>query len=254
MNLLILYAFLATLFTYFITALGASLVFFFKSVNKKILDVMLGISSGIMIAASFWSLLSPAISLCNDLGRNNFIEPAIGFILGGVLIIISDILLEKTNINKKDDKKSLLLTFAVTMHNIPEGMAVGVAFGLISLGIPQATLASAILLALGIGLQNFPEGACVSMPLKATGKSPKQAFLIGQASGLVEPIAGIIGSIFSLTIQNCLPFILSFSAGSMIAVVCSELIPDAFEDNKTLATIGVISGFVLMMILDIALN
>lgn len=250
----ILLAFLATLFTYFITALGASLVFFFKSVNKKVLDIMLGLSSGIMIAASFWSLLNPAISLCEELGRSGFFEPALGFILGGSLIIFSDILLEKKNKFKNEDKKTFLLAFAVTLHNIPEGMAVGVAFGLISSNIPGATLASACLLALGIGLQNFPEGACVAMPIRGSGESRKKAFLIGQASGLVEPIAGILGALFAIIIQNSLPLLLSFSAGAMIAVVCSELIPDAFEDNKTLASIGVILGFVLMMVLDVALG
>lgn len=254
MNNTILFAFLATLFTYLITAIGASLVFFFKSVNKKVLDVMLGLSSGIMIAASFWSLLNPAITLCEELERSGFIEPAIGFILGGALIIVSDILLEKKNKFKNEDKKSLLLAFAVTLHNIPEGMAVGVAFGLISAGIPGATLTSACLLALGIGLQNFPEGACVAMPIRASGKTRKKAFIIGQASGLVEPLAGVLGALFAITVQNSLPLLLSFSAGAMIAVVCSELIPDAFEDNKTLASIGVIFGFVLMMVLDVALG
>lgn len=254
MNNTIFLAFLATLFTYLITALGASLVFFFKSVNKKILDVMLGLSSGIMIAASFWSLLNPAIILCEELGRSGFIEPGIGFIMGGSLIIIADVILEKKNNFRNDDKKSLLLAFAVTLHNIPEGMAVGVAFGLISSGIPGATLASACLLALGIGLQNFPEGACVAMPIRGSGKTRKEAFFIGQASGLVEPIAGVLGALFAIAVQNSLPILLSFSAGAMIAVVCSELIPDAFEDNKTLASIGIILGFVLMMILDVALG
>lgn len=250
----ILYAFIATLFTYTLTALGAALVFLFKNVNKKILDIMLGFSSGIMIAASFWSLLDPAISLSESLGKAPYITPGIGFILGGLLIILSDIILERKSKITNKNKQSFLLVFAVTLHNIPEGMAVGVAFGLLSSGLPEATLLSALLLALGIGLQNFPEGACVAMPLRANGKTRMKSFLIGQASGLVEPIAGVIGALFAFFIQNSLPFLLSFSAGAMIAVVCSELIPDAFNDNKTFSSIGVIFGFVLMMILDVALS
>ncbi len=250
----ILLAFIATLFTYTITALGASLVFIFKTVNKKVLDIMLGFSSGIMIAASFWSLLNPAIALSEELGKKPYIIPALGFILGGLLIIISDILLEKKAQLNSKNKQSLLLVCAVTMHNIPEGMAVGVAFGLLNSNISGATLASAILLAVGIGLQNFPEGACVAMPLRANGKSRTKSFLIGQASGLVEPLAGVIGALFAISVQNALPFLLSFSAGAMIAVVCSELIPEAFKDNKTFASIGVLTGFVIMMVLDVALG
>ena len=250
----ILLAFFATLFTYFITALGASLVFFFKNVNKKLLDIMLGFSSGIMIAASFWSLLNPAIELAQQIGKTPYIEPAIGFLLGGLLIIVSDIILEKKAKIQSKNKQSFLLVFAVTLHNVPEGMAIGVAFGLLNANIPGVTLISAILLAIGIGLQNFPEGACVSMPLLASGKSRTKAFVIGQASGLVEPIAGIIGALFAIAVQNALPFLLSFSAGAMIAIVCSELIPDAFKDNKTFASIGVLTGFIIMMVLDVALG
>lgn len=245
---------IATTFTYFITALGASLVFFFKKVNKKILDLMMGFAAGVMIAASFWSLISPAIELALQLGRVGYIEPAIGFFLGGLFIIISDIILnKKTKIDSKT-KRTILLTSSVTLHNIPEGMAVGVAFGTLALGIPGITLISAILLALGIGIQNFPEGVCIAMPIRGEGASRKKAFFLGQASGIVEPFAGVLGVYFALTIQNILPFLLSFSAGAMIAVVCSELIPDSFKDNKTIASVGVLLGFIIMMILDVGLS
>jgi len=245
---------IATLFTYFITALGASLVFFFKKVNRKILDLMMGFAAGVMIAASFWSLISPAIELAHELGRISYLEPAIGFFLGGLFIIVSDILLNKRIKVDNKTKRTLLLTTSVTLHNIPEGMAIGVAFGILALGIPEASLISAILLAIGIGIQNFPEGICIAMPLRGDGATRKKAFFLGQASAIVEPIAGVLGVFFALSIQSILPFILSFSAGAMIAVVCSELIPESFKDNKTIASFGVLLGFIVMMILDVGLG
>lgn len=245
---------IATLFTYFVTMLGAGLVFFFKSLNKKILDLMMGFAGGVMIAASFWSLLSPSIELCKELGRIAYIEPSLGFFAGGLFVIGSDVLINKLTKFERSSKRTLLLTSAVTLHNIPEGMAVGVAFGTFAIGAPGATLIGAVLLALGIGLQNFPEGACVSMPVRGSGASRTKAFLIGQATGIVEPIAGVLGVIFALSVKNILPFLLSFSAGAMIAVVCSELIPDSFKDNKVLASVGILSGFIIMMILDVALG
>jgi ZIP family zinc transporter len=249
----------ATLFTYFVTVLGAATVFFFKSMNQKVLDLMLGFAAGVMTAASFWSLLNPAIELTEELGGNAWLTPAIGFILGGVLIIGSDIILTKLTACKcgggnNNTKRCILLTSAVTLHNIPEGLAVGVAFGSVAAGIEGATVYSAMLLAFGIGLQNFPEGVCVAMPLRRAGVSRIKSFAIGQASGIVEPIAGVVGVVFAMTMRQALPVALSFSAGAMIAVVCSELIPEAFKDNKTLASFGVLSGFTVMMVLDVALG
>lgn len=250
----VLQAFLATSFTYFVTMLGAGTVFIFKKINAKILDYMMGFAGGVMIAASFWSLLAPAIEISLSLNRSGFIETAIGFFFGGIFIILSDLLLKKKENVPLQSKKNILITTAVTMHNIPEGMAIGVAFGSLFTSSTDASLISAMLLALGIGIQNFPEGACVSMPLLSSGASKKKAFLIGQASGIVEPIAGVIGALFALFIQNLLPFLLAFSAGSMIAVVCSELIPESFKDNKTIATLGILSGFIVMMVLDVSLG
>lgn len=259
----VLQGLLATIFTWLITALGASLVFFFKDVKKSILNLMLGFGAGVMIAASFWSLLNPAIELCEELGFNAWFIPAIGFIFGGLFIVLSDKFLDRysfkdlgniTTRQAKSYKKSILLVLAVTLHNIPEGLAVGVAFGSAALGIPGCTIMSAILLAVGIGLQNFPEGAAVSLPLRREGFSLKKSFLYGQASGLVEPIAGVLGVIMALTMRSILPSLLAFSAGAMIGVVSSELIPEACLENKNLTTIGVIFGFVVMMILDVALG
>lgn len=250
----ILLAFLATLFTYIITILGASIVFLFKNFNQKILDIMMGFAGGVMIAASFWSLLAPAISLLEQLNRPKYLETSIGFVLGGSFILLSDIFLSKKIKVEENKKKTLLITSAVTLHNIPEGMAVGVAFGSLSLNIPEVSLIGASLLALGIGLQNFPEGLCVSLPLRKSGMSRKKAFFYGQMSGIVEPIFGVIAAIGAMFIQNIMPFLLSFSAGAMIAVVTSELIPDSFKDNKLLASIGLLLGFSVMMILDVALG
>ena len=250
----ILLAFFATLFTYIITILGASIVFLFKNFNQKILDIMMGFAGGVMIAASFWSLLAPAISLLEQLNRPKYLETSIGFILGGSFILLSDIFLSKKIKVEENKKKILLITSAVTLHNIPEGMAVGVAFGSLSLNIPGVSLIGACLLALGIGLQNFPEGLCVSLPLRKSGMSRKKAFFYGQMSGIVEPIFGVIAAIGAMFIQNIMPFLLSFSAGAMIAVVTSELIPDSFKDNKLLASIGLLLGFSVMMVLDVALG
>ncbi len=242
---------IATFFTYFLTALGASCVYFLHTYNQKVLDVMMGVAAGVMIAASFWSLLSPAIDICQTLGRNQFIEPMIGFISGGIFILVTDYLIGlKTKINKQ----SILLTSAMTMHNIPEGMAVGVAFGSLAINLPGASLIGATLLALGIGIQNLPEGICASIPLYNNGMSKHKAFFYGQISGLVEPIFGILGILFAITVQNALPILLSFSAGAMIAVVATELIPSSFKDNKNLATIGLLIGFSIMMVLDVALS
>ena len=249
--------FLATLFTYSITVLGAAVVFLFKSVQQKMFDFMMGISGGVMIAASYWSLLEPAISLSDKIHQNAAMICAIGFTLGGFFIIGSDLFLERTmqNSTKGDGRKRcILLVTAVTMHNIPEGLAVGVAFGNAGIAGDMSTLFGAIMLAVGIGIQNFPEGTCVAMPLRREGASRGKSFLIGQFSGIVEPVAGVIGAIFALNVQTALPLALSFSAGAMISVVCSELVPESFRDNKHLATLGILAGFVVMMVLDVALG
>lgn len=259
----VLQGLLATTFTWSVTALGAALVFFFKVVNKNIMIMMLGFAAGVMIAASFWSLLEPAISLCEKLGYNSVVMPCLGFVCGGFFIIAADRLLNKYSFTSfgfdnpqrtKSMRRSILLVTAITLHNIPEGLAVGVAFGGVALGIPGCDMIGALLLALGIGLQNFPEGASVSLPLRREGFSRKKAFLYGQASGLVEPIAGVLGVLAVMGIRSILPFLLSFSAGAMIGVVGSELIPEAACSNKNLATLGIVSGFMVMMLMDVALG
>jgi len=262
----ILQGLIATLFTWFITALGAALVFFFKKFDKRVLNSMLGFAAGVMLAASFWSLLNPAIELSEELGYSGFVIPAIGFFLGGAFLIFADklmdtysygVVVDKNNENTPKAtsyRKSILLVLAVTLHNIPEGLAVGVAFGGVAAGIPGTSIAAALALALGIGLQNFPEGAAVSLPLRGEGLSRTKSFFYGQASGLVEPMAGVIGVIAALSVRSLLPFLLSFSAGAMVAVVGSELLPEASIENKKLTTLGLILGFIVMMILDVALG
>ena len=252
-------ALIATTFTWGITALGALLVCFFKEMNKKVLDTVLGFSAGVMIAASFWSLLSPALDLSNELGYIEWLLPTLGFIFGGLFVLLSDKFLEKVLQNKRSMqkaslKRSILLVSAITIHNIPEGMAIGVAFGGIASGIPGMTVSGAVMLAIGIGIQNLPEGAAVSLPLRSEGFSRWKAFLIGQASALVEPISAVIGVLLVVSIRSMLPFLLSFAAGAMIIVVARELLPESVKDNKNLSTFGVICGFVLMMVLDVALG
>ncbi|MCL2035275.1 MAG: ZIP family metal transporter [Oscillospiraceae bacterium] len=247
----------ATLFTYFVTALGASTVFFFKSMNQKALDMMLGFAAGVMIAASFWSLLAPAIELSAELGGNAWFMAVTGFLFGGVFVIGSDVVLSRAGFIQEKGatlKRSILLTSSVTLHNIPEGLAVGVAFGSVAAGVEGASIFGAMMLAFGIGIQNFPEGVCVAMPLRRDGYTRAKSFFIGQASGVVEPVSGVLGVLFALAVRSALPFVLSLSAGAMIAVVCSELIPESFKDNKIIAAIGVLFGFAVMMALDVALG
>ena len=255
----ILQALIATTFTWGITLLGALVVCFFKEVNKKALNTILGFSAGVMIAASFWSLLLPSIELSEELGYIAWGLPALGFILGGLFVLLSDKFLDKTlsdkNSIKKDSlKRSILLVSAITLHNIPEGMSIGVAFGGISSGVSGMTLIGAIMLAVGIGIQNFPEGAAVSLPLRKEGFSRRKSFFIGQASALVEPISAVIGVILVLAVRSILPILLSFAAGAMITVASRELLPESISENKNLSTLGLISGFVLMMVLDVALG
>ena len=252
----ILLAFVATIFTWMITALGASIVFFFKKVNKTILDCMLSIAAGVMIAASFWSLLSPSIEMAENLGMNKIIMPTLGFISGGLLLVISDKIFQKKSNTISDKKKRIfMLIFSITMHNIPEGLAVGVAFGSVMYGLEGATILSALGLALGIGIQNFPEGTAVSVPLRREGLSRKKAFFYGQLSGIVEPIAGVIGALLVLKVRFILPFLLAFAAGAMIYVVAQELIPESQTNKrKDLMALFTIIGFSVMMILDVALG
>jgi len=254
----------ATLFTWFVTALGASLVFIFKSINKTVLNGMLGFAAGVMIAASFWSLLAPAIEMAEAAGTTAWIPAVLGFLGGGAFLLLVDKLLPHLHIGHPDDEaegiktswqRSVLLVLAITLHNIPEGLAVGVAFGAIAAGLPSAALPGAIALAIGIGIQNFPEGAAVSIPLRREGLSRLKSFLYGQASGIVEPIAGVLGAAAVILMKPILPYALSFAAGAMIYVVIEELIPEAQLDRKTdIATIGAMLGFAIMMVLDVALG
>ncbi len=257
----VIQALIATAFTYAVTAAGAAVVFFFKKVNKIVLNLMLGFGAGVMIAASFWSLLSPAIELCEELGYSSFIYPSLGFLCGGLFVVAAGKMLDRYSDkffdhaeNREGLKRSILLVTAVTLHNIPEGMAIGVAFGTAAIKIPGCSVIGASLLSLGIGLQNFPEGVAVSLPLRREGASREKSFFYGQLSGLVEPIAAIIGVAAALTIRSIQPFLLAFSAGAMIAVVAAELIPESAREHKNLCAIGVIAGFIVMMVLDVALG
>ena len=260
-------ALLATLFTWGVTALGASLVFFFKSINRTVLNGMLGFAAGVMIAASFWSLLAPAIEMSESLGQTAWLTAAVGFLAGGAFLWLVDVTLPHLHMGLEVDKaegiktgwqRSVLLVLAITLHNIPEGLAVGVAFGAAAFDQSTASLAGAVALALGIGLQNFPEGAAVSIPLRREGFSRTKAFLYGQASGIVEPIAGVLGAIAVISMRPILPYALAFAAGAMIYVVIEELIPEAQNNaggtSTNVATIGCMLGFAVMMILDVALG
>ncbi|MBU1142048.1 MAG: ZIP family metal transporter [Firmicutes bacterium] len=261
-------ALLGTLFTWGLTALGASLVFFFKNIHRDIFNLMLGFASGVMIAASFWSLLAPAIDMAEEQGAISWLVVAVGFALGGIFLYIADKTVPHMHFGFNHDKEGLptklkrniLLVFSITLHNIPEGLAVGVAFGAIQYisGDPLAATLSAIGLAIGIGIQNFPEGAAVSIPLRQEGMSRKKAFMYGQASGLVEPISGVLGAILVTYVSVILPYALAFAAGAMIYVVVEELIPEAQQKQTPkgahYAVLGVMVGFIMMMMLDVALG
>lgn len=248
----------ASLFCWLVTALGAATVFFFKKENRKAMDVLTGFAAGVMIAASFWSLLSPAIEIGEQLGYVKWLFPVIGFICGGLFVTGVSVLLDKnTALNAKttpSQRRSFLLVFSVALHNIPEGMCVGVAFGAVTAGVEGSAVAGALTLAVGIALQNFPEGAGVALPLLREGVRKSKAFLIGQLSGIVEPIFAVLGYFLCTAVKASLPFCLAFSAGAMIAVVASELIPDACREHKNFAAIGCIVGFAVMMLMDVALG
>lgn len=260
----VMQALLGTCFTWFMTALGASLVFFFKGINRKVMDGMLGCAAGVMIAASFWSLLSPAISMVEEAGGIPWVPPLMGFLSGGLFLWAIDKILPHLHPGfptrdaegiKTSWQRSVLLVLAITLHNIPEGLAVGVAFGAAAAGHPAASIGAAIALAIGIGIQNFPEGAAVSVPLRREGLSRYKSFMYGQFSGMVEPIAGVLGAVAVVYMQPILPYALSFAAGAMIYVVAEELIPESqAEKHSDIATIGVMLGFAIMMTLDVALG
>ena len=246
-------ALIATLFTYFMTAVGASIVFFFKKISKNVMDAMLGFAAGVMTAASYFSLLSPAIDASIELNLIPWLITFIGFFSGGLLLFVADKIFNK--LLSKKNKRVLMLISSITIHNIPEGLAVGIAFGSVFFGINGATTLSAVMLAIGIGLQNFPEGSAVSIPLLREGISRKKAFFYGQLSAIVEPIFGVLGAILVLKVRILLPFFLSFAAGAMIYVVVSELIPESQSNKKKeLMAIFTIIGFSIMMILDVALG
>lgn len=257
-------ALVATLFTWFLTALGAGLVFFFKRINRKVLDGMLGFAAGVMIAASYWSLLAPAIEMAEESSIPAWVPATIGFLLGGFFLWIVDKILPHLHLGFPMEEaegintswqRSILLVLAITLHNIPEGLAVGVAFGALAADLPAANLAGAVALALGIGIQNFPEGTAVSVPLRREGLSRLKSFWYGQLSGTVEPIAGVLGAAAVILIKPMLPYALSFAAGAMIYVVVEELIPESqLEKNTDVATIGAMIGFAVMMTLDVALG
>lgn len=260
----IVQALLGTLFTWGLTALGAAMVFFFKSIQRKALDSMLGFAAGVMIAASFWSLLAPAIDMAEQDNIPGWLPAVTGFLLGGLFLWGVDKILPHLHIGlptseaegiKTSWQRSILLVLAITLHNIPEGLAVGVAFGAVAAGIPSAALAGAVALAIGIGLQNFPEGAAVSIPLRREGMSRLKSFWYGQASGIVEPIAGVLGAAAVLAMRPILPYALAFAAGAMIYVVVEELIPESQSGKDThFSTFGAMLGFAVMMLLDVALG
>ena len=260
----IIQALLATCFTYLLTALGAASVFFTKEVSKKLLDWMLGFAAGVMIAASYWSLLAPSIEMSKGQNIPMWVPPAVGFLLGGIVLRIIDKILPHLHLGyarneaegiKTSWQRSVLLVTAITLHNFPEGLAVGVAFGAAAVGLPSASLGGAIALALGIGIQNFPEGIAVAMPLRKEGLSRLKSFNMGQLSGTVEPLAGVLGAFFVLTAQSLLPYFLAFAAGAMIFVVVEEVIPESQHGgNSDLATMGAMIGFTVMMILDVSLG
>ena len=251
----VIQALIASIFTWLVTLLGALTVFFFKCINKKVLSIVLGFSAGVMLAASFWSLLIPAIDLSSKLNYIKWLIPSLGFIFGGLFVLLSDNFLDKVMVNSNVFcKKNLLLIIAITMHNIPEGMAIGVAFGGVGLNSLGVSLIGAVMLALGIGIQNFPEGAAVSLPLRSSGMSRFKSFMIGQASAIVEPIFAVIGALLVLFVQSLMPFLLSFAAGAMIIVVARELLPESVSGDKNLSTFGLIIGFIIMMVLDVALG
>ncbi len=262
-----LLALLGGILTWGLTALGASLVFFFKTINKAVLAMMLGFASGVMIAASMWSLITPAINLAQEQGKIAWLVASIGLLLGGIFLYAFDKIIPHMHFGenhttegvKTSLSRTVLLIFSITLHNIPEGLAVGVAFGVVGLtGDTNQALMAAIAVAIGIGIQNFPEGAAVSIPLRQEGLSRKKSFMYGQASAIVEPVFAVIGALLVNSMQGFLPYALAFAAGAMIYVVVEELIPEAQEQatptGTHFSTFGFLFGFIIMMVLDVALS
>jgi len=257
-------ALLGTCFTWFMTAVGAAAVFAFTSVSRKVFDGMLGFAAGVMIAASYWSLLAPAIEMAEAGGVPAWVPATVGFLAGGLFLWLIDHILPHLHLGlptseaeglKTTWRRSILLVLAITLHNFPEGLAVGVAFGAVAAGLPAASLAGAVALAVGIGIQNLPEGMAVSVPLRREGLSRLKSFWYGQLSGIVEPVAGVLGAAAVVLMRPILPYALSFAAGAMIYVVAEELIPDAhMGEHSHVATWGTMLGFGVMMMLDVALG
>lgn len=266
----VLQAFLAGLFTWGCTIVGSAIVFFFKTVSRKLLDIMMGFAAGVMIAASFWSLLAPSIEYAEvSYGKLSWLPAAVGFLAGGFFLRLIDAVVPHLHLSKKDVSeaeslpensrkklsKTALLFLAITIHNFPEGLAVGVAFGALSSNPRPEAFIGAIGLAIGIGLQNVPEGAALSIPIRTDGKSRLRAFYWGSMSAIVEPIGAVLGAVAVMAMTVILPYALSFAAGAMIFVVVEELIPDSQTNGNTdVATLGLMVGFVIMMILDVALG
>ena len=267
MNNFVLIALLATLGTWLITALGAATVIFFQSPNQRMMNLMLGFAAGVMIAASFWSLLQPAIERAEQSsGLPAYLVATLGFLSGAIFMWGSDQIVsraqKRANIWQAEPNRRIgriiMLVLSITLHNIPEGLAVGVAFGVLQNGgySPEA-LMGAFSIAIGVGLQNFPEGAAVSIPLRREGFSRRKSFLLGQASGMVEPLAGVLGALLVVYVEAILPFALSFAAGAMILVAVHELIPECQHDREEqpyFATMGIVLGFASMMLLDVMLG
>ncbi len=263
----IIQALLAGCFTWGITAAGAALVFITRTVHRRLLDAMMGFAAGVMIAASFWSLLVPSIDMATHQGITSWVPALVGFLAGGVFLRVADAILPHLHPGMHPSeaeglpsswRRATLLVTAITLHNIPEGLAVGVTFGAAAIEMEVATggtLAAAVALAIGIGLQNFPEGIAVSMPLRGEGMSAPKSFWYGQLSGFVEPVSAVLGAWAVLTITPILPYALAFAAGAMIFVVVEELIPESQQHGNTdLATMGAMAGFAVMMVLDVALS
>jgi ZIP family zinc transporter len=260
-------ALVAGLFTWGVTALGAATCFFTRRMSQALLDAMLGFAAGVMIAASVWSLILPALDMAEAQGRTPWLVASIGFLLGGAFLRVGDRFLPHVHLFDEADRaeglqtnwrRTTLLVLAITLHNIPEGLAVGFAFGALAHEVNAAsgaTLGAAIALAFGIGLQNFPEGLAVAMPLRGEGFSRLRSFWYGQLSGVVEPVAAVVGALAVTIVQPLLPYALTFAAGAMIFVVVEELIPESqSHDNTDLATLGAMGGFVVMMVLDVGLG
>lgn len=253
-----LQALLATLFTWSVTALGAAAVLLTRRARPTVMDAMLGFGAGVMLASSYWSLLEPGIAMAAELGQTAWLVAAAGFLCGGGLLMAGDAALrrflpEGTVADRR--RRCWMLITSITLHNIPEGLAVGVAFGALAFGYDEAALTGAWMLAVGIGLQNFPEGAAVSLPLRREGVSRGRAFFLGQLSGFVEPVAGVLGALLAIAVREALPFMLAFAAGAMISVVVSELVPESQRSaRRNAVTWATLLGFAAMMVLDVALS